>query len=143
MFSKIDFKTREVFNPLFGSIVPDSKDFVDVDNFMSKEFFENECGWTRNDLSALAAAQTKQQYDAIVERLQINQPKFDMRDGETIKDRLSRQMSRYCQSPNEIQQYAEMVASAELSRLSDDAYKNALNDVKVQTHQTAETTKSE
>lgn len=143
MFSKIDFKTREVFNPLFGSIVPDSKDFVDVDNFMSKEFFENECGWTRNDLSALAAAQTKQQYDAIVERLQINQPKFDMRDGETIKDRLSRQMSRYCQSPNEIQQYAEMVASAELSRLSDDAYKNALNDVKVQTDQTAETTKSE
>lgn len=143
MFSKIDFKTREVFNPLFGSIVPDSKDFVDVDNFMSKEFFENECGWTRNDLSALAAAQTKQQYDAIVERLQINQPKFDMRDGETIKDRLSRQMSRYCQSPNEIQQYAEMVASAELSRLSDDAYKNALNDVKVETDQNVESTKTE
>lgn len=143
MFSKIDFKSREVVNPLFGFIVPDSKDFVDVDNFMSKEFFENECGWTRNDLSALAAAQTKQQYDAIVERLQINQPKFDMKDGETIKDRLSRQMSRYCQSPNEIQQYAEMVASAELSRLSDDAYKNALNDVKVQTDQSVESTKSE
>lgn len=143
MFSKYNFKDSTSDCPLHGVVVEDSGFYVNVDNFVSKEFFENECGWTRNDLSSLAAAQTKQQYDAIVERLQINQPKFDMKDGETIKERLSRQMSRYCQSPNEIQQYAEMVASAELSRLSDDAYKNALKDVKVETDQTVETPNSE
>lgn len=107
------------FMPLIkGDIAP-----CPIEQFASKEFFENACGWTRNDLALLAAATTKSQYDAILQSLTEIKPQFNVKDGTKLEDAFKQITPRWCQSPMEISQFAEYAAQLQINTL-DDAYKN-------------------
>lgn len=106
-----------------------NKDCVAIDNFAAQDFFDNAAGWTRNDLAQLAAAKSKEEYMMIVERLSQRDGKFNMSDKDSIADGIKRTMSRYCQSPLEIAEFAERLANEQLVKASNDAYKNALKQV--------------
>lgn len=81
-----------------------------VEQFDGKDFNNNECGWTRNDISQLARAQSKQEFDMILSRLSELKPSSD---GIT-KDTIDKIKPRYCQSPLELQVFAESVAQREM-----------------------------
>lgn len=107
-------------------MIPGSR-VVPIDQFAAKDFNANAAGWTRNDISQLVAATTKSQYDAIAERLIQNKGRYNIPDDMTMADAVKVIQPRYCQSPLEIQQFAEHVGQLKL----DEAYRNALKDVKL------------
>lgn len=100
---------------------------VAVEQFPAKEFFDNNAGWSRNDLAALVAATTKQEYDMLVQRLQVNDPTFNVKDGTKVADAIKSIKPRWCQSANEIVSYVDALTRANL----DDAYNKALEDVNI------------
>lgn len=100
---------------------------VAIEQFAAKEFFNNAAGWHKNDIAAIAACTTQEQYNALLSSLQMNDPKFDVKDGDKIADSIRKIVPRWCQSPSEIQNFAEGYASKQL----DDAYNEALKDVEL------------
>lgn len=108
-------------------VCPKGFRIVAIEQFAGQDFNNNPAGWTRNDIAQLAAATTKSQYDAIVQRLSENKGRFNIPDDMTMADAVKVIQPRYCQSPLEIQQFAEHIGQMKL----DDAYAKALKDVKV------------
>lgn len=101
---------------------------VAIEQFPSKSFFDNAAGWSKNDLAALVAATTKQEYDMLVERLKVNDPQFNVKDDTKVSDAIKSIKPRWCQSANEIVSYVDALTRANL----DAAYDAALNDVNLQ-----------
>lgn len=105
---------------------------VAIEQFAAKDFFNNAAGWHKNDIAAIAACTTQEQYNALLSSLQMNDPKFDIKDGDKIADSIRKIVPRWCQSPSEIQNFAESYASKQL----DDAYNEALKDVEIKKEET-------
>ena len=120
--------------PKFQDDYTDNKDIavccVPIDQYDSESFNINDFGYTRNDISQLARAQSVQEYDLIMKRLQVLTSKGDVPKDVKPQEAISRVRSRYLQSPNELLSYAECLANGDLERLHD-SYKEALKDVKV------------
>ena len=89
-----------------------------VDQFDAQDFNLNSAGWTRNDICQLARAQTQQEYDAIMKRLNIIPDAPGNADGKSRLDAINGIKSRYCQSAVEIEQYAQIYSEDEQRRLS-------------------------
>ena len=114
MFSqKINYSELIVPN---GDILPCA-----IEQFPSKDFFQNECGWTRNDIAVLAATTSKSQYDAIVQRLVERTAEFNLKPDTKLVDAYKTCVPRWCQSPMELANFAEYAANLQLSDV-DDAY---------------------
>ena len=92
---------------------------VAIEQFSSKEFFQNPCGWTRNDISQLAAVTSKAQYDSIVQRLLENKAHFNLQPNTKLEDAFKVVMPRYCQSPNELASFAEFAAGLNLEHVEE------------------------
>lgn len=112
----------------------DNKDItalaVPIDQYDSEDFNKNDFGYIRNDISQLARAQSTQEYDAIMKRLTVLRANGDVPKDMKPSDALKRVRSRYLQSPNELQQYAEQMASVDMDAL-DAAYRKALDSTPV------------
>lgn len=115
------FRTNRLTVQLKKEIAPS----VPIEQFPAKDFFNNPAGWSRNDIAALAACTTMEQYKALLPRLAENDAKFNVKDGEKIADSLKKIIPRWCQSSNEIMNFAEGLAASQM----DDAYAKALEDV--------------
>ena len=83
-----------------GALVP-------IDDFDSQEFNLNEAGWVRNDISQLSRAQSLQEYNLIMSRLQVLQQSNSLPENMTIEQAFKTIKPRFCQSPNEIEQWIE------------------------------------
>ena len=94
-----------------------------IEQFPAKEFFKNECGWTRNDIAVLAATTSKSQYDAIVQRLVERKAEFNLKPDTKLVDAYKMCVPRWCQSPMELANFAEYAANLQLSDV-DYAYKD-------------------
>lgn len=114
---------------IFSELSSESSIPVAIEQFGSKDFFSNYAGWTRNDINALQACTTKAQYDALLQRLTISEPKYNVKDGSKFVDALKSVIPRWCQSPNELMLYAQQIAEGAMDTM-DDAYKKALEDNK-------------
>lgn len=106
-----------------------STDAIIVDDYDSQDFNRNDCGWIRNDISQLMRAQSRDEYDMLLKRLDVRNesdslPK-DMPKSEAIK----RIKPRYAQSIVELEQYAEQLANIDMAKV-DEAYRKALGDKK-------------
>lgn len=123
-----------------GAVVPQVALPVAIEQFGSKEFFKNYAGWTRNDINALQACTTKAQYDALIQRLSINDAKFNVKEGSKVVDALKSAIPRWCQSPNELQAYAEQIAQDVIDTMPDDFKKSLQETAK---HTETEETSSE
>lgn len=80
-----------------------------VDQFLSGDFNKNDAGWFRNDLSALAAAQTREQYEAILRRLKEMPSSSNIPEGTKLEDAFNFIRPRYVQTENEFADFAEFM----------------------------------
>lgn len=80
---------------------------VPIDSFDSQDFNLNEAGWVRNDISQLARAQSLQEYNLIMSRLQVLQDSKSLPENMTVEQAFKTIKPRFCQSPNEIEQWIE------------------------------------
>lgn len=103
--------------------VPQGKDIpvAPIEQFAAKEFFNNDAGWTRNDIAVLAATTSKSQYDAIVQRLVERKADFNLKSDIKLEDAYKICTPRWCQSPIELQNFAEYAAGLRLADV-DKAY---------------------
>ena len=101
-----------------GKILP-----CPIEQFPAKDFFQNECGWIRNDIAVLAATTSKSQYDAIVQRLVQRKTEFNLKPDTKLVDAYKVVVPRWCQSPMELANFAEYAANLQLADV-DSAYKD-------------------
>lgn len=97
------FRTKDNFvdlTPTTGAKVP-------IDNFDGQEFNLNDAGWVRNDISQIARAQSLQEYNLIMSRLQVLDESKSLPDNMTVEQAIKSIKPRFCQSPNEIEQWIE------------------------------------
>lgn len=123
-----------LISPKFQEDYTDNKDIavccVPIDQYDAESFNINDFGYTRNDISQLARAQSVQEYDMIMKRLQVLKSNGDVPKDMNPQQAISRVRSRYLQSPNELLSYAENLANGDLQKLHD-SYCEALKDVKL------------
>lgn len=82
-----------------------------VDQFLNQDFNYNEIGTLRNDIAALVAATSMEEYERIANRLQIinNDDRFsDLSD----EDKLKMIPSRYTQDPVELESFTDYLCKA-------------------------------
>lgn len=108
---------------------------IPIDQFDSQDFNINDFGYPRNDISALARAQSQQEYDMLMKKLQVLKSKGDVPADMKPQDAISRVRSRYLQSPNELLSFAEQLARGDMQKL-DDAYRVALAEQQKKQEQT-------
>lgn len=113
-----------------------------IEQFPAKEFFENECGWTRNDIAVLAATTSKSQYDAIVQRLVERKAEFNLKPDTSLVDAYKTLVPHWCQSPLELANFAEYAANLQLADV-DDAYLKMRPDKVDKVEESPETEKAE
>ena len=97
------FRTDKNFNDngiSAGALVP-------IDSFDSQDFNLNDAGWVRNDISQLARAQSLQEYNLIMARLQVLKASNSLPEDMTVEQAFKTIRPRFCQSPNEIEQWIE------------------------------------
>lgn len=85
-----------------------------VDQFLNHDFNVNDCGWLRNDLSALAAAQTKAEYEMILARLKELSPNGNIPEGTKLEDAFNMIRPKYVQTENEFVGFAEHLSQRAL-----------------------------
>lgn len=106
-FEPCDFNKEKVI------LQSDNPDFVKsvsvvIDQYDAKEFNLNDAGWPRNDISQLARAQSKSEFDSIMARLSVRDGgKSNIADGMTDEQIYDTVRSRYAQSPLELEMFAE------------------------------------
>lgn len=104
----------------------DHKQVCAVEQFRSQDFNINDFGWPQNDLSALVAATSMKQAEAILRRLvDVGNDSKNLPDGITIRDAYDLIRPRYAQSESEVLAFADAVASKGLEL--DAAYRKALH----------------
>lgn len=101
--SKVDFQ-----RPFIPALA------CNVDQYLNHDFNVNDCGWLRNDLSALAAAQTKAEYDLILQRLKELSPNGNIPEGTKLEDAFNMIRPKYVQTENEFVGFAEHLSQRAL-----------------------------
>lgn len=87
-----------------------------VDNFDSNHFNLNGAGFIRNDISRLARAQSEEEYRMILSTLQEVKNDMSLPKGLTNEDAIRLCKPRLSQSPSELAQFADVLASYDVSK---------------------------
>lgn len=106
-------------------------DVCPVDAFAGATFNINEFGHIKSDVSALMEAQTKSEQDLISQRLVEAQGSNPDLSGLTDADIFKYSMSRYYQTPAELQAFGESLAKAQYAhdlRVSNEAAQKAASE---------------
>ena len=103
----------------------DSHRMIPIDQYDSQDFNLNDAGWIRNDICQLARAQSKAEFDLIMSRLQVLKDSKSLPDDITIDEAIRSIRPRWCQSPNELELWAEMTNGDVMSKL-DEAYQKSV-----------------
>lgn len=121
---RCDYNYADNIEPM-GNVVP-------IDGYDGQDFNLNEAGWIRNDISQLARAQSLQEYNLIMSRLQVLKDSKSLPEDMTVEDAFKTIRPRFCQSPNEIEQWIEFT-QADVDTAIDEvlAKKEAKTDEKV------------
>lgn len=102
--------------PIIYPLREDGKvDVCPVDAFAGQTFNVNEFGHIKSDVSALMEAQTKSEQDLISQRLVEAQGSNPDLSGLTDADIFKYSMSRYYQTPAEVQAFGESLAKAQFA----------------------------
>lgn len=96
-----------------------------VDQFASQPFNKGSFGWPRNSVSAMAHAATYNEFLMIAQSLSKNPAKYNIPDGTSLKDALAMTRPRMCQSPAELDLFAQQLADRDMDKLNE-AYLVAL-----------------
>lgn len=99
---------------------------ITIDTFDKQPFNLNDNGFIRNDISQLARAQSKSQYEAYMDRLVQLKQEGNIKEGTTVDEAIAMVKPRYAQSYNEIADFIEYTNGNVMAKL-DEAYKKALH----------------
>lgn len=80
-----------------------------VDQTLRNSFNKNDAGWLRNDLSALAAASTKEQYDLILSRMKELSTSSNLPKDVSFRDAFDYIKPRTMQTENEFADFSEFL----------------------------------
>lgn len=115
----------------------ESKQFIKdvgivIDQFDAQSFNLNEAGWPRNDIAQMARAQSKAEFDAIMQRLAVrdSQPS-NIPKGMTDAEIYDFCRPRYSQSPLELEQFIEFSNGSVTKYLEERYSKNNTDSVKL------------
>lgn len=96
-----------------------------VDQFASQPFNKGSFGWPRNSVSAMAHAATYSEFLMIAQSLSKNPAKYNIPDGTSLKDAIAMTRPRMCQSPAELDLFAQQLADRDMAKMNE-AYLVAL-----------------
>ena len=96
-----------------------------VDNYLNQDWNYNEAGWLRNDISALAAAQTKEQYELIARRLKELPAVSLIPAGTKVEEAFNMIRPRFCQTENEFVEFAGYMTEQGMRNI-ESAYQNVV-----------------
>lgn len=103
---------------------------VVIDDYAGKDFNRNDAGWIRNDLALLARAQSLQEYELIMSRLQEVRSQSNLPDGISDQQAFDMVVPRFAQSPLELERYVQMSNDSFVERVNK-AYERSVKDVNV------------
>lgn len=93
-----------------------------VDEFPSQDFNKNEAGWIRNDIAALARAQSQAEIELLLKRLgEVRTSDSNIPKDVPLKDAYNLIRPRYAQTENEFVEFAEAIGAKAQANL-DAAY---------------------
>lgn len=101
-----------------------------IDQFATQSFNLSDFGYPRNSIAAMAHAQSYEEYKAIASMLQTSPREFNIPKGTKFEDAIRLVRPRSCQSPAELEIFANNLADLDMEK-ANDAYLKALEDVKV------------
>lgn len=110
---KNEIRYADVVSPNF-----DETRCLAVDQSQAQDFNKNPAGWLRNDLSALAAAQTYEQYRAILERLKEFPSKSTIPEGTSLQSAFEQIRPRYVQTENEFADFVGFITQQGLDNVN-------------------------
>lgn len=120
-------------------IVTQRKQFaVVIDQFDSMDFNLNPAGWPQNSISQLARAQSKSEYDAIMARLVELKQEGGLSPDVNIQEAIDSIKPRWCQSPNEIEQFVQLTNGSVMTKLNEAYEKSVKGSVKEVTTETTD-----
>ena len=79
---------------------------IPIDKFNAQDFNKNDAGWISNDISALSRAQSMQEVEILLKRLQEFKSSSNLPEGVKLKDAFNFIRPRACQSENEFVEFA-------------------------------------
>ena len=101
-----------------------------VDQFATQPFNIGDFGYPRNSIASMAHAQTYEEYKAIASMLQQTPKEFNVPKGTKFEDAIKLVRPRMCQSPAELEIFANQLAQLDMDK-ANDAYLKALENVDV------------
>lgn len=120
---------RKSTNFQFGTEIESavkSRTVCSIDQFSVQKFNIAETGFVRSPVAQLARCQTLAEYEALVKSIGVTKASHgDYNDKLSLEDNFRLKKSRFAQSPNELERYAEILAQYDSDKL-DDAYRKAL-----------------
>ena len=90
-----------------------------VDSFMAQPFNRSAFGWSRNSVSAMAAAVNYSEFLAIAQQISKTPAQFNLPDNCSLKDALAICRPRFAQSPYELDLFAKQLADNDMDRLNE------------------------
>lgn len=89
-----------------------------VDQFASQPFNKGNFGWPRNTISAMANAVNYNEFLMIASTIAKTPAKYNIPEGTSLKDAIAMCRPRMCQSPAELDLFAEQLASRDMDKLN-------------------------
>lgn len=105
---KVPFKVSQVLEP---------SRVCAVDNYLNRDWNHNEAGWLRNDIAALAAATTKEQYELILQRMKEFPVSSNLPKGVKLSEAFELIKPRSCQTEHEFVDFAVFLTEKGLKNI--------------------------
>lgn len=109
MFTKVSILHE---NPVFRQLGKDGKEIGIVCSTEQPDFLVNANGFVLNDISALTAAQSAQEAELLLKRIQVYQANNPDTSGMSVTDMIRSVSPRSAQCPSEIARAAEYIGQA-------------------------------
>lgn len=101
------FKADKNFNKKVHLDLIEPKQRLPIDQYSSQEFALSDHGWPLSDVALLAKAQTQQELDLALSRLRELGLTGVNNEGKSVAQVLHEVVPRWCQTPAELQRYAQ------------------------------------
>lgn len=113
-----------------------------VDQINAKDFSQNDFGWPSNSISAMSRASSYQEFLMLAQSITKSPKQYNLPDGCSVKDAIALCRPRSCQSPAELELFANQLANMDMAKI-DEAYLKALDNKPLDPDKSAESVSSQ
>ena len=127
------YRNKSSITPVLKSSLKKLHRVCAVDQFNAQPFNKGSFGWARNTISAMAHAVNYSEFLALAQQIAKTPRQFNLPDKCSFKDAIAYCRPRMCQSPYELDMYAQQLAQNDFDNLNAQYLKNIQNTQKVNT----------